>query len=110
MRSTNEIIIAVQDCLPCTDEELRLCIMSLKARLHFAEHDMDELSAAVTAGKPFAKMRAGFWERDREMRFQSMKKPVEEYLGPANTPGTPEYTQRMAGARALFKKATGINL
>ena len=110
MKSTNEITIAVQECEPLTDEELRLCIMSLKARLYFAEKAANEMADAIEAGSASAKMRAGFWQRDAETRFQSKKMPVDQYLGPADTPGTPEYAERLRVGKAIFKKATGMDL
>jgi hypothetical protein len=109
MRSTNEIIIAVSECYACTDEELRLCIMSLKARLHFAEKAADDMANAIESGVN-PKLRAGFWKNDAESRFRSMKMPVDKYLGPGNTPGTPEHTRRMNLGKAIFKKATGLDL
>lgn len=111
MRSTNQIIIAVQECEPCTEEELRLCIMSLKARLHFAESAADDMADAIDRGehrgidpgKGGAKMRAGFWRGEAESRFKAMKMPVDEYLGPGNTPGAPEYTEGLRVSKAIFK-------
>jgi len=114
MRSTNEIIIAVDECDPCTEEELRLCIASMKARLYFAEDAADKMAAAIESDKSTAnlrsKLRAGFWKNEAETRFQSMKMPVDEYLGAGNTPGTPEHAERLRIGKAIFKKATGIEL
>lgn len=110
MRSTNEIVIAVQECQPCSDEELRLCIMSLKARLYFATKAANNLAEAIEMAKPSVKLKAGFWKRDAETRFRSNKMPVDEYLGSANIPGTQEYNDRLRVAKAICKKATGIEL
>jgi len=114
MRSTNQIIIAVQECLPCTDAELRLCIMSLKARLYFAEDAANNMAEAIgpsgTATIASAKLQAGFWKNEAEARFRAMKMPVDKYLGPGNTPGTPEHAERMQMGKAIFKAATGMDL
>ncbi len=114
MRSTNDIMIAVRECDPCTDNELRLCITSLQARLYFAEKAADDMveaiEAAVDGKAASAKLRAGFWRNEAEMRFQSIKMPVDEYLGPGNTPGTPEYAERLSLSKAIVKQATGMEL
>ena len=114
MRSTNQIIIAVQECEPCTEGELRLCIMSLKARLYFAEKAADDMAEAIETGADgkiaVAKLRAGFWRNEAESQFRAMKMPVDEYLGPGNTPGTPEQVERLRVSKAIFEKATGLKL
>lgn len=110
MRTTNQIMIAVQECEPCTEHELRLCIMSLKARLYFAEKAADDMAEAIDGGQANARLRAGFWKNEAEARFKAMKMPVDEYLGPGNTPGTPEHAERLRIGKALFKKATGLEL
>jgi len=110
MRSTNQIIIAVDECEPCTEEELRFCIASMKARLYFAEKAANDMADAIESGGVSAKFRAGFWKHEAETRFQSMKMPVDKYLGPGNTPGTPEHAERLRIGKAIFKKATGIEL
>lgn len=110
MRSTNSIIIAVQECEPCTEQELRLCIMSLKARLYFAEKAADDMAEAIDNGQAKAKLRAGFWKNDAESRFKSIKMPVDKYLGLGNTPGTPEYADRLRLSKAILKKVMGLEL
>ena len=110
MRSTNEIVIAVKESQPATDQELRYCILALSAMNHFANNDLDNLIDAVLEKKPLATVRAEISKRGRERRFQSNKMPVDQYLGLGNIPGNPEYEQRMKMSKALFKKATGIDL
>lgn len=114
MRSTNDIMIGVQECGACSDKELRLCIMSLAARLYFAEKAADDMAESIEAaadGKiQAAKLRAGFWSNDAESRFQSIKMPIDKYLGPGNTPGTAEYDDRLSLAKAVLKKATGLEV
>jgi hypothetical protein len=110
MRSLNEIVIAVQDCEPCTDEELRMCVMALHFRNHNATRDMDELCELVKCDDAKAKFRAAFWTRENESRFRGNKMPVDEFLGPGNIPWNDEYKARMKMAKNVFKKATGIDL
>lgn len=110
MRSTNQIVIAVQESQPATDLELRYCVLALSAMEHFARHALDELVDAVLAKEKKADWLAAFSHNERERRFQSAKMPVDQYLGPNNTPGTPEYEAGMKMSKAIFKKATGIDL
>ena len=110
MRSTNEITIAVTECEPCTEQELRLCVAALKARVYFAEKSAGDMAEAIGKGMGPAKLLAGFWNNESETRFRGMKMPVDEYLGPNNTPGTPEHAKRNELHKAIFKKATGLEL
>ncbi len=110
MRSTNQIIQAVLECEECTEEELRLCIMSLKARLYFAEKAADDMAAATEKGLPATQMRAGFWKIEAEQRFASITMPVDKYLGPGSIPGTSEQVERLRVSKAIFEKATGEKL
>jgi hypothetical protein len=112
MRSTLEIIIAVKESQPVTEEELRLALLALSGINHFVEHDLNGLIEAIEAGKPapFLKMKAEFCKGTRERLFQGIKKDPREWLGPGNIPGNPEYEARMKIGKAIFKKATGVEL
>jgi hypothetical protein len=119
MRSTLEVIIAVEESQPATEEELRLCIVCLKNVLHFTEHSVNEMLDAVElaeeANGPMPmpthlRMRIDECARVRESMFQARKRPMDVWLGPGNTPGNPEYEERRKMAKAVFKKATGIDL
>lgn len=112
MRSTLEIIIAVQESQPATEEELRLALLALSGINHFIQHDLDDIVEAITEQKPFAilKMKAEFSKGTRERLFQGIKKDPREWLGPGNTPGNPEYESRRELAKKVFKRATGVEL
>lgn len=110
MRSTLEIILAVKGQQPATDEELRLAVVALSAMETMDQMSMRKLAEAVQDGKPTAKFLAGCALREAEIRFKSMKMPVDQYLGPSNIPGTPENTANVKMAKAIFKKATGQDL
>ena len=110
MRSTNEIVIAVKESQAVDETELRYCVLALSAMEHFARHALDELVDAVLAKRKKADWLAAFSHNEREHKFQSKKMPVDEYLGPGNIPGNPEYEQRMKMSKAIFKKATGLEL
>lgn len=110
MRSLNEIVIAVQNCEPCTDEELRLCVMALYYRDFQSKWAMDELSVLADKGDSKTRLRALLWLRDADSRFKGGKMPVDEFLGPGNIPWNDEYKRRLRMAEAVFEKATGIKL
>lgn len=109
MRSMLEVICAVKDCEPVTEEELKLCVCCLAAKLHFAEHERDKLVELIEENKPkhLLDFRVGCIKREKEIAFKSSKMPMDEYLGPRNTPGTPEQKVEMKWAKDLFEKATG---
>lgn len=111
MRSTNEIMISVQECKPCSDRELRMCIAALSSRLYFAEHAADGMSEAIKSDSSMLPLlRAGYWRDEAEHRFRSVKMPVDEYLGAGNMPGSPEQIQRLTAGKAFFKEVTGLEL
>ena len=110
MRSTNEIIIAVKDCEPCTDKELRLAVVALSGMQIMDRMATRQLAKAIIEGTSSATLRAKFFLQEDEIRFKSMKMPVDEYLGQSNIPGTPENDYQMRLAKNIFKKATGLDL
>lgn len=100
MRSTNEILIAVQECGSCTDEELRLCIMSMGTMLYFGHLAADDLAATICDPLGNAKVEAATWVNGTKGRFEAWKMPMDEYLGPSGMPGTPEHAERLALSKA----------
>lgn len=112
MRSTLEIIIAVKDCEDVTEQELKYALLAMSAMNHFAEEDLRALTDAVQVGNPqVIKLRTGFASDGQSRRLDlSMKMPVDEYLGPGNIPGTPEYNQRMEFSKSLYKQIFGEDL
>lgn len=104
-----EVICAVKDCEPVTEEELKLCVCCLSAKLHFAERERDKFVELIKENKPrqLLDFRVACVEKDREITFKSNKMPMDEYLGPGNIPGTPEQRGRMQWAKNVFKQATG---
>jgi hypothetical protein len=109
-RSTLDIILAVKDCTPATEEELRLALMALSHMLQITERTLHDLAEAVREGKPSAKMRAANELREYELRVKGRKMPPKEYLGPTYTPGTPENAAAMKWANGVYKAATGQDI
>ena len=117
MRTTNEIVCAVKDCQPVTEEELRLALVALSAIDLFTRRDCGELVDQILApcNEPglrlrAARLRAHGAKRALEDSFQALKTAPDKYLGPCHMPGTPEHAAGMRVAKAVFKKATGVDL
>ncbi len=108
-KTTLQIAIAVQECQPLTEEEMRLAIQALSQINYFIGSELDKLIDAIEEQKSpqLVRMRVTFARDIRERMFQAAKKPPSEWLGPEYTPGTPEYKERLRIAKAIFKKATG---
>lgn len=110
MRTTVEIIIAVKECQPVTEDELKLALLAQSGIEHFTREALLDLIEAIRTDKPTVKMKAEFAWGTADRMWNAGKKPPDEWLGPANIPGSPEYAERLAFGKALFKKATGIDL
>lgn len=110
MRSTLEIIIAVQEQQPVTEEELRLALLAMSSIEHFLKNDFQSLIEAVLDGKPTARMKAEFSRGTIEKMFQALKTPPDKWLGASGIPGTPENLRQREIAKRIFKAATGEDL
>ena len=112
MRSTNEIIIAVKECQPVTEDELKLALCAMSGIHYHLKRSLEKTISDIEDGKPEAmlKYRAGFEKGTLEVMFNAIKMPPDEFLGPDNTPGTPEFKKRLDLGKAIFKKATGLDL
>jgi hypothetical protein len=82
MRSVNDIVGAVQEQQPATDEELRLALLCLYYDNQLATpHDFGSVPDATL------RMRA---KENFERRFRMMRAEPDKYLGDRYTPGTAE--------------------
>ncbi len=111
MRTVNEIVIAVQEQQPATDQELRYALLAMNALEYSACREIESLIKGLESDKPAVQKfilqdAKGFQER----RFNSQKLPLDVYLGPGNIPGTKENTERRKMAKAVLKAATGIEI
>ncbi|MBV9863313.1 MAG: hypothetical protein JO267_14330 [Alphaproteobacteria bacterium] len=98
MRSTAEIVGAVQECQPATDQELRYALMSLWYWAQMTASSLAEHSDLPSGdGKGYPAFAA---RRRYEEWFAGMKLPVDQRLGPRWTPGTRENRE----GRALSAK------
>lgn len=96
MKSINQIQIAVQEGEPLTEEEMRLCIESQRTIICYYEKVLDGLVMAIREA--------------RVQMFEARKMLPQDWLGPDNIPGTPEYKKKLELAKRLFEKATGETL
>lgn len=109
MRSTAEIIVAVKECEPCTDEELRMALMALSGIEYFSNSKLRKLAEAVAKGHPtVVQIELASAKAWQESRFAAERQDPLVWLGPPWTPGTPEYAERLASDKAILKAATGI--
>ncbi len=105
MRSTVEIILAVQGSKPATDEELRMALLALNSIDSFRERTILRLVDAIEHKKPeivavFAKEAS----RQRDTLFYAMKKDPQEWLGADHIPGNPQYERRRRVGLALLDR------
>lgn len=105
MRSTLDVIIALKESQPVTEDELRFALLALSNIDYFIKRSLGDLVEAVEADKASAKLKAAFAKGTRERMFQAMKQDPQVWLGPGNTPGTPEYAERYALAQKVAKAA-----
>lgn len=111
MRSTLQIIIAVKECQPVTEQELKYALAALSAIDHFRSQTIDGLIEAAESGNDFQlKFRIASAKQQRESLFTGIKTDVVKWLGPGNIPGSPEQQERLAWAKRVFEKATGEKL
>jgi hypothetical protein len=110
-RSILDILIDVQESRPTTLEEIRLALMAVHHMEQIQRRLLQELVEAIEQNKSLLiRMRVDSAKKLRESLFASRKKTPQEFLGEAYTPGTPEHTRFLAFGKALFKKATGMDL
>lgn len=111
MRSTLDIIIAVQESQPATEEELRTCIVAMAAFDYFTSSNLAKLVEAIDSGK---QVRIDIYKSESkkwaETKFCAQKKPMIEWVGEDNMPGNPEYEARRKMFKGIAKAATGLDL
>jgi hypothetical protein len=113
MRSTLDILVAVNENQPVEKEELRLAIVALSSIHHFVTDSLKNLLVAAeadpnTSGR--VKLRVAAAKDTLKQMHQAKKTDPEKWLGPQNIPGTPEHDARLKAAKNLFEKATGEKL
>lgn len=117
-KSTLDIVVAVMECQPLTEEELRMAVHALANIDYLVRKELEDLIEAVEESEilnqgefiEFPAVRAKAAKQVREVLFQALKKPPREWLGPGNIPGTPEFQERVRIGKMIVKKATGVDL
>ncbi len=88
MRTIGEIIEAVDECQPATEEELRLTVKSLCGALMLASCHREDCR-----------------EERIKARWYLFRAEPDKWLGPRHTPGTPENKQERELAMRIARKA-----
>lgn len=94
MRTVGDIVGAVQEGQPATDEELRLALLCI-----FYDWQMATPSDYAGKSQLHLEMRA---RESFERRFRVLKAPPGVYLGPRWTPGTVENAEGRASSKAIL--------
>jgi hypothetical protein len=112
MRSTLKICIAVKEDRPATEQELRYALEAMGSIETFITDTLRNLLQAIEDGKGMGDLRcrASLARGTLDRMFDARKKPVDEWLGPDNLPGSPTQQERLAWGKRLFKAATGQDL
>ena len=101
MRTTNEVIEAARLGEPCTEEELRLAIVSMRTTLLLIHTDLARWTL-----KPPSALRV---QLKAQGHFESIQTgwniPLDQRVEPHNRPGHPEVLQRKRVAEAVVAKA-----
>lgn len=103
MRSTIEIIMALNDSQPVTDEESSLALLALDRMHYFLSKALNDLIEAVQGDRPSAKLRAAFAADTRDRMFQAMKRDPKVWLGSSGIPGTPDHDRSLVIARNIAR-------
>ena len=105
MRTVNEIVQAVQEQQPATEDELRLALLAV----HYAFGIAVPMQDTSKIGEVLLRVRAA---DNVNLRFRVLKSAPDEYLGPNWTPGTPQNQRQRAQSKRIleaFEKQRGRN-
>lgn len=107
--NTLEIIIAVKESKPVSEQHLRLALLVLNSIDSLHKRELRNLIGAIRQGSELAKLKADLASETLDRLFDAMKKPPAEWLGPENTPGNAKYEQ-LYDASKKFVNAVARNL
>lgn len=112
MRSTLQIMVAVAEDTPATEQELRYALHAAAQQNRLVEHALHDLAEAVRdrRSETVQQFLALSALKLLDTMFQARKTPVDTWLGASNIPGSPEQQERLRVGKVVFKKATGIDL
>lgn len=103
MRTTTEIIEAVHNGEPATEEELRLCILSMRHTVIMAHKDHTRWSLDKSLPTSVRVKAELHWKSVND----GWNVPVDHRVPPESRPGHPVKEKRRAFAKAVWKKVTG---
>ena len=102
MRSYSDIIIDLQDGKKVNYEEARLAALAGNYMLQSSEKDITKITGYAT-GKQRDDLHSQFAIVNYEVRFNSKKLPVDEYLGDFH-PDAPGRQKERESHRRIFEK------
>lgn len=101
MRTTAEVIEAARLGEPCTEEELRLCIVSMRHTAILAHMDLTRWAADESLPPLVRSKATAHWESVNT----GWHIPLDQRVAPEDRPGHPSLMPRKAVADAVFKRA-----
>ena len=101
MRTTNEIIEAARMGEPCTEEELRLCIISMRSWAIMAHSWHAKIACDKSLPKGVSMMANEKW---RQVNV-GWNIPVDERVGPNNHYNNPDLQRRKELAKKIWNAA-----
>lgn len=110
MRSTCEIIADVKENKEVTYEELKLACMVQSFLLFMYQKNVASLlkggiAAEMTRQAYYSDPKTSSAEYGMSSEYwKAVRMDAQEYLGPGNIPGTPEYEKRYRVSKAVFNK------
>jgi hypothetical protein len=102
MRTLNEIIEAAKDGQKPSHDECYFAMLALNSLSLFTTRDLRNVGFETRDAKLLgARLLA---EEDHKRWQRALRTPPDEWLGPGNTPGTPEQVSRRRVAKAVIQR------
>ena len=102
MRTTSEVIEAARMGEPCTEEELRLCIISMRSTMILAHMDHAEWASGDIKPLHVKLKSQGHWESVNT----GWNIPLDRRVSPDDRPGNPDLYRRRDLANRVYNRAT----
>ena len=101
MRTTTEVIEAARLGEPCTEEELRLCIVSMRQTMVLAHMSHARWSVDESLPSQVRLLAKNYWKSVNDY----WNIPLDQRVEPHNRPGHPDVKKRKAVAEAVWDRA-----
>jgi hypothetical protein len=104
MRSTKDIITAVKESQPVTQDDLRMALLVMSTVDGFTWRELYDLIEAVQSDPEQARMKAAFAKGILERMYRAKKEDPETWLGPEQTPGAAAHDRWQQIGRRLLER------